>query len=100
MIAEWQSNILNAWIHVAKEQQDPTLGTASAERAELALARIVEWYNRGGYWLMRSEEREGQDPLPVPSFLRLCRFWLHLDTADGFVSATDLLIAGKKDRPI
>lgn len=90
-IAEWQPAVLNAWIHVATLQQyDRSILAAASERAEMALGRIVEWYNQG-LWLPRVATNE-QDPLPVLSFARLCRLWLRLDSADGFVRAADLLI--------
>lgn len=90
-IAEWQPAILNAWIHVATLQQhDRSILAAALERGEIALGRIVEWYNLG-MWFPPVGTNE-QDPLPVPSFVRLCSLWLRLNRADGFVRAADLLI--------
>ena len=62
----------------------------TAERANQALARIVDWYNRGGYWIVSSEN--DQDPLPVSAFTLLVKEWLRTGTAAGTVRAAELLV--------
>ena len=88
-LAYWQTMLAHGWIRWSQQRDEPAMIAVAAERAELALGRIVDWYNSGGYW----PDNEYQEALPVTAFVSLVQEWLRMRNSEGTIRAIDLLMS-------